>query len=176
MKHFTACLLIILTAAALINPVGHNRADHITMWIVQGAAAFAAITVLCFYLRLYYKEDIKPPNPRKIDDITQVPETEARKLQWQASRIPMNAIQARILALAILEPGELRQRVIEQYRPNERTLHQEVKVEAEIPMELLLPGIDAAQSNAAGEPAGDKEYPEQCSCRDRCTISGPCAT
>jgi hypothetical protein len=115
MRTFAVFSFVALAVAALLDPIGHDRTEHIIIWTAQGIVAFAAIIVLCLYLRLYYRADIKLPNPRTIENITPVLESEAYELQKFASKIRMNAVQARILALAILEPGQLRQRVVENW-------------------------------------------------------------
>jgi hypothetical protein len=153
MRRFVVFALIALIAVALIDPVGHNRADHTLIWVIQIVALIVIIAALCLYLRAYYTEDIKPPGPRSIEEITPVPEGEAYELQKVAGKIHMNALQAKILALAILEPGELRQRVVEKYRTAQRTLEQEVMIEAKIPMRLLLPNLDSAGTAARDDAA-----------------------
>jgi hypothetical protein len=165
MRRFAVFSVVVLATVALVDPIGRDRTEHIVIWWVQGVAAFLAAIVLCLYWRLYYVQVIRPPKPRTIDDIAAVPESEAYELQKVASKIRMNGLQARILALAILEPGELRQRVVEHYRPNQRTLEQEVAVEVKVPMRLLLPraGLNetVGESDAtAAKKAADSVYAE----------------
>jgi hypothetical protein len=148
MKHLIAFIFSIFAIAALIDPVGRRHSeDRATFWILQAAILMVAAIWLAFYLRTYYEHDIKSSrSPRNIQEIDQVPEAEAYSLQKLASRIQLNAVQARIFALAILAPAEMRQRVVERYTPNERTLHQEVTIEAQIPAQLLPTNINTVQS------------------------------
>lgn len=146
MRHLITCSLVLLAAAAIIDPVGrHDPKDRLTWWIILGVITATVTILLSFYLWIYYRDDIKPQRPRTINDIHAVSEVEAYKLQKIASKIHLNAIQARIFAIAILEPAELRQRVVEQYVPNERTLGQEVTVEALIPTRLLATDTESTQ-------------------------------
>ena len=79
-------------------------------------------------IRIYFTTEIKPTRPRKITDIEAVPDDQAYQLQRLAGKVLLDARQARLFALALLEPSEVRQRVVEQYIKSYRTLEQEVAI------------------------------------------------
>lgn len=71
----------------------------------------------------------------------QVPELRAQKLRRDAERDRrLNASQAKIFALAVTQPAALRQRVVEDYEPDRRTLHQTVAMQVQIPTAVLQSG------------------------------------
>jgi hypothetical protein len=88
-------------------------------------------------LHIYFKIEIEPSYSRTIDEIEPVPGSEAYELQRLAGKVLLNARQARLFTLALLEPAELRQRVTERYSPSYRTLEQEVTIDIQIPRRLL---------------------------------------
>ena len=120
----------------------HHPSRTLPLWVwpwwgLQFVLICVIIGLLRNYLRSYYYSQIKPRPGRTIADIPPVPEREAYDLQRLAGRIRLSAKEARIFALAILEPAELRQRVAEHYIPAQRTLRQEVTIESQIPSGLL---------------------------------------
>jgi hypothetical protein len=137
-KLLTAAICAILASAALVDPIGPRGRPHVWLWwILQAVLAVALAVLLRWYVRSSCRARIRPIKPRTIEDIPPVPESEAYELQRVAGRIRLSARQARVFALAILEPAELRQRVAERYIPAQRTLSQEVTVEAQLPSRLL---------------------------------------
>jgi hypothetical protein len=124
--------------AAVLDPVGFRSPSHAWMWwAVQLLAIVLVLFLIRHHMTRYYQEEIRPPRPRTINDIPEVPEDEAYALQRLAGRLHLDARQARILALAILEPAEIRDRVAERYVPGQRTLMQEVSVDAKIPERIF---------------------------------------
>lgn len=130
--------LILVIVAVILDPVRFRNPANVWVW---WAAQLVLIAVLFKLFRraiqTYYKEEIVPSRARKIDQIEPVPEDEAYALQRLAGRMQLDARQARILALAMLQPAELRERVAERYRPGPRTLTQEVTIEAKVPGRLF---------------------------------------
>lgn len=139
--------LILVIIAVILDPVRfRNPANVWVWWVVQ---LFLIAVLFRFFRRAiqtYYKEEIAPSRARKIDQIEPVPEDEAYALQRLAGRIQLDARQARILALAMLQPAELRERVAERYLPGHRTLTQEVTIEAKVPGRLFDLGKSAPGS------------------------------
>lgn len=139
MSKMTArAIFSVLALAALFDPVGFRHASRVqAFWIIQGVIVIILISMTGRSLRNYYVDQIKTRPGRKIGDIDPVPDRQAYELQRVAGKVQLTAKQARIFALAIMEPAELRQRVSEYYTPGQRTLEQEVEVEAQIPKRLL---------------------------------------
>ena len=152
MKIVTRGLFCIFAVAALIDPVGYRHASAATpYWLVQGGLAVILLCMIARYLRNYFVGQVKTRPGRTIDDIDPVPDREAYKLQRVAEKLRPTAQQARIFALAVTEPAELRQRVAEYYTPGQRTLEQEVEVEVQIPKRLLsLEGRTSQPTESGG--------------------------
>jgi len=112
---------------------------------------FAAL--LAWNMRIFFVDQIRPSYPRDIDDIDAVPATRAYELQHLAGKVLLDARQARIFTLALLEPTEIRQRVVEQYVPGYRTLEQEVTIEAQVPNRLLA--LNEPATDGLGSPKRD---------------------
>jgi hypothetical protein len=149
-KLFRALVISLAIIAAVLDPVGFRHSSQVWLWwLVQVVIIILVLWQLYRYALRYYREKIRPPSPRTIEDIPKVPEDEAYVLQRLAGRLRLDARQARILTLAILEPAELRERVAERYIPGQRTLTQEVSIEAKIPERLFSlgkPGNERQQS------------------------------
>lgn len=141
MAKFSArAIFFALAIYALFDPVGfRDKSRAWPFWIIQGALVLVLAGMVARYLHNYYLKEIKTKPSRVIGDIDPVPEAQAHELQRLAGRVQLTASQARIFALAILEPAELRQRVAEYYTPGQRTLEQQVSIEVQIPRRLLAP-------------------------------------
>jgi len=149
--------LAALTIAVLLDPLmRYDRTHHhppwwlFLWWSAQVALALVIILILRKCIHRYYKvEEFEPPPSRSIKDIPVVPEDEAYRLQRLAGRMHLTARQARIFSLAVLEPTELRQRILESYIPGQRTLTQDVTIEVKIPDRLYSLRQDESQGDAA---------------------------
>lgn len=137
-KVFGATVVGLAIIAAILDPVGFRDLPQAWMWwILQFVIILLVLLSFHRLMQRYYREQIQPPSPRHISDIPEVPEDEAYALQRLAGRVRLDSRQARILALAILEPAEVRERAAERYVPGHRTLMQEVLVEGKIPERLF---------------------------------------
>jgi hypothetical protein len=149
---FTTLILV----ALVLDPVRFNSASVIwPWWLIQLLLILVVLALFRRSLRIYHKQDEESSKPRKIHEIELVPEDEAYALQRLAGRFQMDAKQARILALAILQPAELRERVAERYEPRNRTLQQEVAIEAKISGRLY----DLGRAAETGRPCMDVYFP-----------------
>jgi hypothetical protein len=74
---------------------------------------------------------------RRIQDIDQLPLGRATSLQMRAGVTrPVDPIGAQVFTLAINNPAELRQRVVESYEPGRRTLEQRVTIDLQLPQDF----------------------------------------
>jgi hypothetical protein len=145
-------LFYIFCFGFLIDPVGFRHASSVRwVWIAQGIFALILAGMLVRHLHNYYVKQIKAYPGRSIDAVDPVPAREAYKLQRVAEKSRPTARQARIFAMAIMEPAELRQRVAEYYTPGQRTLEQAVEVEVQIPKWLLSPAAKNGNGRENGE-------------------------
>jgi hypothetical protein len=142
------CIFMI---AFLVDPVSFHHASAVwPRWVLQGVLALSLIGMIIWHLRSFYLDQIKTRPGRTIAEIHQVLGREAYKLQQMAAKTRPTAKQARIFALAIMEPSELRQRVSEQYIPGQRTLEQDVEIEVQIPPRLISLEDRASGTNGSG--------------------------
>ena len=132
---FLLCALL----GVLIEPsITSHYFSFVPLGIVIEALLIVLVGLLLWWnVHTYLKVEMEPSYSRTIEQIEPVPSSQAYELQRLANRILVNARQARLFTLALLEPGELRQRVTEKYTPSHRTLLQEVTIEARIPDRLL---------------------------------------
>jgi hypothetical protein len=134
--------LTALAVTLMIDPLmRHVQKYRISWWVLLWWAlkiiiVFAIIFILRKCIQRHYATEFKSPPSRSIGDIPVVPEAEAYDLQRLAGGMRLNAKQARIFSLAVLEPAELRQRISEHYIPDLRTLTQDVTMEIKIPDRL----------------------------------------
>jgi hypothetical protein len=140
---FLATLIVLATADLIDVHSGNAKLHHahhsllMQWWVLQILLYIATIFGMRTFMKKCSQSKFKPKPPRSIHDINEVPEAEAYELQRLAGGMRLTAKQARIFALAILAPAELRQRVSEHYVPAERTLTQKVTVEVKIPSRLI---------------------------------------
>ena len=136
-RWLSAGLLIVALTAAVLDPIGFtNPANIWPWWLIQFILIVGLYLLVRRNSRRYFQKRIRPTKSRTIDDIGSVPEDEAYALQRLAGQLQLDYKQARILALAILQSAELRERVSERYTPSQRALTQEVAIEATIPGRL----------------------------------------
>lgn len=151
-------IFCIFALAAIFDPVGFRHASTVRLaWIIQGLLALILACMFAKYLRNYYLKQIKTGPGRSIGDIAEVPGRQANKLQHVAGKVGISPRQARIFALAIIEPAQLRQRVAEFYTPSQRTLEQEVKVDVQLPRWMLAP--ESSSSNTPANGSNDIKFP-----------------
>ncbi len=152
-KILTAGVLLAsaLLGSLIVPSVTRNYYSFLPLGIITETVAIVVVGLLLWWnLHIYFKEEIEPSYSRTIEQIEPVPSSEAYELQRLASKILLNARQARLFTLALLEPAELRQRVAERYTPSYRTLQQEVTIEAQIPSRLLT--LTEAQADTIAMP------------------------
>lgn len=110
-------------------------------WISGATTAVLLVAAPVYTRRAYTKPFKAKPGSFPRD---QVPDIRARRLLSDAERErSIGAPQAKIFALAVTDPAALRQRVVEDYDPNRRTLHQTVSVQVQVP----APMLQAAQAS-----------------------------
>jgi hypothetical protein len=115
--------------------------------------------LIAINVRIYFSSQIRPSYSRSIKDIHAVPAARAYELQKLAGKTLLNARQARLFTLALLEPAEVRQRVVEQYAPTYRTLEQEVTIEAQVPNRIMALREDTANSMGMADRSAPALFP-----------------
>src|SRR5215469_9145959 len=167
MKKLTAAtLLTIFALLALIDPAHfHDPFGSTPWWLIQGALVLIAVALFIWNMQIYYQDVIKPTHSRTLPQDGTLPDEEADELQQIANRLPLTALQARLFALAILKPVELRQRVAEHYIPLERTLNQEVAIDIKIPDRMLASGNQEPEAAGDGQPGPASDAPQQAASR-----------
>ncbi|MCD9876761.1 hypothetical protein [Streptomyces guryensis] len=125
--------LIALLVVALF-PFGATYGWHaVTLKVVASMAIFLLV---CIAGRRYELRKVKSTVVAR-NSYHAVPDRQARVLQNVAGRIqPLDAFQAMVFALSIVQPSELRQRIDETYISDQRTLRQSVTIDFRVPSEL----------------------------------------
>ncbi|GAA3062697.1 hypothetical protein LV79_004082 [Actinokineospora globicatena] len=107
-----------------------------TVYRFEWIALVALVSVL-YYFRVLHAA----PFTVKPDAFTrhEVPPIRARQLQHRAGSANniISDVEAQTFALAILDPGALQQRVVDEYTPDRRCLTQSVSVELQLPAEMV---------------------------------------
>jgi hypothetical protein len=105
-------------------------------YVTSGLATIVLAIIAAVYTRKVHLSPFKQ-RPGSFPS-HQVPDSIATTLLRDAQRDRrLAAWQAKVFALAVTEPAALRQRVVEDYKPDRRTLHQTVTVQVQIPTNLL---------------------------------------
>jgi hypothetical protein len=123
-------------AAMVVDPLrNHHRINLATAILIQILILAAVVTMIARQLTDFHQRMRLSHAPHR--DIEQVDGKHVKRLQALAGSSGLSQLQAQIFALSILEPAELRQRVVERYTPGQRTLEQDVTIEVQIPRRLL---------------------------------------
>jgi hypothetical protein len=143
---FLKLVLFLLFAGAIL--VDTRR------WLGEWAVAARILGVLSAVLMTHrytttsFKDRVRashhPPT------FTQVPDSRAKQILeeiQQESRITLN--QAEVFTRAIVETTELHQRIVEEYRPNRRTLRKKVNIDVQIPTHIMDRDINRAEETDA---------------------------
>jgi hypothetical protein len=136
-----AALVLLFAIAATVNLGPLIQSIGLSIEIAGALAAqvlaIAALAGSCAlftyvtYVRPMKSSSVRPP-------VQLLPLERAKTLQDQALGTRFtNEEQARLFALCILEPQEVRQRVVESYTPSRRSVRQRVSVEVRIPEQLI---------------------------------------
>lgn len=127
------CALFLFFCTRLSNPgkLVSNWAEN--AWIL--AACIASWSTYAWFYHLRRIRRKKPRFPRH-----NVPTDRAIELQRIAGRRrTITLFQAKVFALAVIEPAQIRQRVVEAYTQERRCIKQTVTVEVQIPYRLRPP-------------------------------------
>ncbi|MGH3546865.1 MAG: hypothetical protein ACRDQU_01795 [Pseudonocardiaceae bacterium] len=126
--------LLILSVACLClvaAPIRFNDAHPVAVSILQLVFVAIATTFIVMY---FSKHD--PRTSRRVP-FSQVPLDRAGQLQvYAGGKNAISVRQAKIFAMSLLKPAELKQRLVETYEPGRRTLFQHVSIEVQIPSRL----------------------------------------
>ncbi|MGW5748260.1 hypothetical protein [Amycolatopsis sp. NPDC003861] len=132
----SGCLLLLWGAFGLT--LSKALSGPVTAWTVFSMAVEKA-TLICagvLLIGVFAKIDgtTKAQRGHAHRHVQQVSLGAVRKLQVDAAQDMMiNALQAQFLALSVLRPADVRQRVTETYTPNGGTIKQAVTIEAQLP-------------------------------------------
>lgn len=133
--------VLMMLALVLVDGLGVQALTAApSAWYLVSGITTLALVAMFFY---YSKNADKNPLRQKPGSFPfhQVPAASALTLQRAAERDgSVDPAQANIFALAVTVPSAVRQRVVEDYEPDRRTLHQTVSIEAQIPRQLLRNG------------------------------------
>ncbi|MFJ8964949.1 hypothetical protein ACIRG5_36725 [Lentzea sp. NPDC102401] len=129
----TNCTLFLFFCTKLSSPrlLLANWAEN--AWILAACAASWSVYSWFYHLRRIHQK--RPKFPRHL-----VPADRALELQMLAGRRRIITLfQAKVFALAVIEPAQIRQRVVEDYIPERRCIKQSVTVDVQIPYRLRPP-------------------------------------
>jgi hypothetical protein len=133
-KRLTIGLVLLLLALAVLGDPFGITLPHWAVQLVLLAVMLAAVAIIAYRQRI--RDLIRKHKPR---DIPAVPESHASTLQYYASqrRSQQDFLRARIFALGIVRPGQLIQRIVDEYEAGRRALTQRESIEVQIPRRLL---------------------------------------
>jgi hypothetical protein len=133
--------LLLILMASLVNLGSIVEGVHVALTVTGSLLAQLGTLVLLAVATFTYAyfAYVRPSNrPARRVDVELLPLERAKKLQAQALGTRFTNIeQAQLFALSILEPQEVRQRVVESYTPGSRSVRQKVSVEFRVPEQLI---------------------------------------
>ncbi|MGH3694904.1 MAG: hypothetical protein ACRDRX_13115 [Pseudonocardiaceae bacterium] len=132
----------LVIAAILLAGSSVGAEANIPFWadaVLRGLLLSGAIVVLVKLVRPWHKRRLKE-RPLPQFPHTPVPPENVFWLKRRAgsSLFAMDKAALKIFALAVAKPTEVRQRVVDTYVPERRTVHQRVSIECQIPKDYLL--------------------------------------
>lgn len=130
-------LLLIASVAMVVNPFHRDHQVNVISMVVS--QALILVWVFAYTVRRLRRSSRKLhlSHVKRAMSLIQVDDQRIQTLRARAAFAGLDSFQAKIFAFSMLKPAELRQRVVERYSPGQRTLEQEVTVEAQVPGELF---------------------------------------
>lgn len=142
-RHVTKFTLLILAVAASVNlgSLTPRLEGKLFGFVPNSVLLQLLLLSLAITLVLPYSQIVHGRNIQKVTQgstFSLVPLARAKQLQDQARGHRFaSAVQAQLFALALLEPAEMRQRVVEKYDPDRRSVRQRVSIDFRIPERLV---------------------------------------
>lgn len=156
----TAGLLKFAVFIAVILVTLTDARAWIGLWsyVTQPAGLCALLLIIHRYTVKHFKRRFtRAPRPRRF---IQVPEARAKKLQEEIGESKLLTLeQAEVFTRMILEPAEFQQRIVEDYRPSQRTLQKRVAISVQIRSQIAhRPAGSREQTDGAPGLAGSSVY------------------
>lgn len=140
--------LAIVVICLIIGAVGSGR--HVPLWlevILRPAFVLVAALILVKCVTPWFRKKLEMPVASPFSKLA-VPENNVFGLKYRAgSSLFSDSPAAKIFALAVVKPTELRQRLVETYVPNRRTVCQRVSIDCQIPKSYMLAAEDKTRTS-----------------------------
>lgn len=140
-----ACILLIVLSVTGLPP----RLGMFPSVVVQVTSAVLLAAIVGVFTWRNYFVPIK--SSHRATFLIPLPDAQVYTLQRSAGHLIITPQQARMFAVSILVPTEVRERITERYDPAQRTLTQRVTIEGYIAENWLGGAVDGEPSGHSGE-------------------------
>ena len=139
--------VVIVFLLVVADAMGPARLTNGTLndYVSVPAIAVVALVLAAFYVVIFKARPfMEPPDQFPREDVDPIHSAKLRS--FAENEADVDTLQSKIFGLVVAEPSAVRQRVVEDYVPDHRTLRQTVTIAARIPKKLLPVNADGTET------------------------------
>lgn len=115
---------------------------------VRTAAGFVALLAAALYTVVWHVRPVR--RSHRETEIIQLGSNRAYELQRLAGKMRLaDASQVKFFTLAVVQPAEIRMRIVERFEPRQRTIRSRVSIDGHIPVRILGKGSSGLSEGPA---------------------------